>query len=211
MELEKLKEMLNQSATSNNEVSATSLQKILNTKSKSVVGKMKRNLLIELSIMVLFYGYIVFKYFNQMMGFIWILIIVELFYLIYFLIKYRLLNRLECPSCEIQSNLKQQLNTLDRLLRFYLWSGVLVVPMTALSACWIGYTYYTSPGELPQEPSFLLLTSAIILAATLLLCIPLYFFTKWYIRKLYGAHIEKLKMMMQELSEDAPSISKNFK
>jgi hypothetical protein len=203
MELEKLKEILNQSTASKNEVSATSLQKILSTKSKSVIGKMKRNLLIELSIMVLFYGYIIFKHFNQMMGLIWLLIIVELFYLIYFMIKYRLLNRLECPSCEIKSNLKQQLNTLERLLRFYLWSGVLVVPVTILSACWIGYAY-TSPGELPQEPSFLLLTSAIILATTLLLCIPLYFFTKWYIRKLYGNYIEKLKMMMHELNEEAP-------
>jgi len=203
MELEKLKEMLNQSTASNNEVSATSLQKILSTKSKSVIGKMKRNLLIELSIMILLYGYVIFKYFNNMTAISWLLTGIELIYLIYFMIKYRLLNRLECPSCEIQSNLKKQLNTLERLLLFYLWSGLLLLPMATLSACWIGYAY-TSPGELPQDPSFLLLTSAIILAATLLLCIPLYFFTKWYIQKLYGAHIEKLKMMMQELSEDVP-------
>jgi hypothetical protein len=203
MELEKLKEMLNQSATSNNEVSATTLQKILSTKSKSVIGKMKRNLLIELSIMILLYGYVIFKYFNHMTAISWLLTSVGLIYLIYFVVKYRLLNRLECPSCEIKSNLKQQLNTLERLLLFYLWSGVLLVPLATLSAFWIGYAY-TSPGELPQEPSFLLLTSAIILAATLLLCIPLYFFTKWYIQKLYGAHIEKLKMMMHELSEDVP-------
>jgi hypothetical protein len=203
MELEKIKDILNHSAASENEVSAASLQKLLSNKSKSAIAKMKRNLLIELSLMILLYGYVIFKYFNHMTAISWLLTSVGFIYLIYFMIKYRLLNRLECPSCEIQSNLKQQLNTLERLLRFYLWSGLLLLPMATLSACWIGYAY-TSPGELPQEPSFLLLTSAIILAATLLLCIPLYFFTKWYIRKLYGTHIEKLKMMMQELNEEAP-------
>jgi hypothetical protein len=202
MELEKLKEMLNQSAASDNEVSATSLEKILSTKSKSVVGKMKRNLMIELSLMILLYGYVILKYFNNMTAISWLLGGIELIFLIYFIIKHRLLNRLECPSCKIQCNLTKQLNALERLLRFYLWIGVLLIPMTALGSFWIGYAYYSYPGGLPKELSFLLLTSAIILAATLLLCIPLYFFTKWYIRKLYGAHIEKLKMMMNELNEE---------
>ena len=188
MELEKLKEILSQSAAAEHEVSAESLQKLLSTKSKSPISKMKRNLLIELSIMIFLYGYIVFYYSNQVAGLSWLLIGVELIYLVYFIIKYRLLNRLGCPSCEIQSNLRMQLNALESLLRFYLWSGIMLVPLASLVSFWIGYVN-SPPTALPKELSFLLLTSAIILAVSLLLCIPLFFFTKWYIHKLYGHQI----------------------
>ncbi len=205
MELESLKEILNHSAASENDVSEESLRKLLRTKSKSAISKMKRNLMIELALMILIYAYAVIQYDHFMPGLQWLLVGIEMIYLFYFVIKYRLLSRMENPASEVRSSLQKQLNSLENLLRFYLWSGLLLVPMAALASFWIGYTY-SSSAEFPRDNSLLLITSLVVLLISILLCIPLYFFTKWHIRKLYGRHIEKLKEMMHELSEEGENL-----
>lgn len=205
MELESLKEMLNDSVSAGKDVSGDDLKQILRKRSKSAIHKMKRNLMIEITLMVLIYAYAVIQYDKLMPKLQWLIIGIEVMYLVYFGIKYRLLSRMEHPASEVRSSLQKQLNSLDNLLRFYLWSGLLLVPMAALASFWIGYTY-SAPAEFTRDNSLLLITSFVILLVSILLCIPLYFFTKWYIRKLYGCHIEKLKEMMNELSEEGENL-----
>lgn len=201
MELESLKAIWNESALADRDVSGADLQKMLRRQSGSAIAKMKRNLKMELAAMVVLYGYLFFRYANTMSGMLWLLLGIEAFYLVYFGVKYRLLHRMECPACVVRSNLQQQLKALGRLLRFYLWSGIVLIPFAVLSSFWIGYSY-SSPTDFPQDAYFLPLVSFALLGLSLLLCVPLYFFTKWYIRKLYGRHIDKLKSMIQDLNEE---------
>lgn len=201
MELESLKDIWNKSLPSETETFEKDIRQMMHQRSKSAIAKMKRNLMIELALMILIYAYAVIQYDHFMPGLQWFLVGMEVIYLVYFVIKYRLLSRMVNPASEVRSSLQKQLNSLENLLRFYLWSGLLLVPMAALVSFWIGYTYST-PAEFPRDNSLLLITSFVILLISILICIPLYFFTKWYIRKLYGRHIEKLKEMMHELSEE---------
>ena len=205
MELESLKEIWNKPLPSEKEVSGEEIRQILRRQSKSAIGKMKRNLMIELALMVLIYVYAVIRYDKLMPELQWFIIGIEIIYLVYFGIKYRLLSRMEQPASEVRSSLQKQLNTLENLLHFYLWSGLLLIPIAALGSFWIGYTY-SNPVEFSRDNSLLLITSFVILVASLLICIPIFFFTKWYIRKLYGRHIEKLKNMMNELSEEGENL-----
>lgn len=201
MELESLKEIWNHSGGPEKEVSGEEVRQMLQRQSGSAVAKMKRNLKIELAAMVVLYAYILFRYTLSMTGMLWLILGIEAFYLIYFIMKYRLLQRMECPACEVRSNLQQQLKALDRLLRFYLWSGILLIPFAVLSSFWIGYSY-SSPTDFPTDAYFLPLVSLALLGLSLLICIPIYFFTKWYIQKLYGRHIDKLKSMLNDLNEE---------
>ncbi len=203
MELESLKEIWNHSGASGKEVSGEEVRRILRRQSGSSIAKMKRNLKIELAVMVVLYAYVVFRDVHAVPGMLWLLLLViEAAYLVYFGIKYRLLNRMECSTCEVRSNLQQQLKSLERLLRFYLWSGIVLIPLVVLCSFWIGYSY-DPPTGLPQEAYvvFPLLALAFVVLS-LLLCIPLFYFTKWYIRKLYGRHIDKLKEMIHDLKEE---------
>lgn len=202
MELDSLKEIWNHSGASGKEVSGEEVRRILRRQSGSSIAKMKRNLKIELAVMVVLYAYVVFRDVHAVPGMLWLLLLViEAVYLVYFGIKYHLLNRMECSTCEVRSNLQQQLKSLERLLRFYLWSGIVLIPLVVLCSFWIGYSY-DPPTGLPQDAYFLPLVSLALLVLSFLLCIPLFYFTKWYIRKLYGRHIDKLKEMIQDLNEE---------
>lgn len=205
MELESLKEIWNKSLPSETEISGEDIRQIMRQRSKSAIAKMKRNLMIELALMVLIYAYAVIQNDHFMPGLQWLFVGIEVIYLFYFGIKYRLLSRMENPAFEVRSSLQKQLNSLENLLRFYLWSGLLLIPIAALVSFWIGYTY-SNPAEFSRDNSLLLITSFVILVASILICIPIFFFTKWYIRKLYGRHIEKLKNMMNELSEEGENL-----
>lgn len=202
MELESLKEIWNHSGGPEKEVSGEEVRQILQRQSGSAIAKMKRNLKIELAVMVVLYVYVIFRDVHSVPGMLWLLLlVVEAVYLVYFGIKYRLLNRMECPVCEVRSNLQQQLKSLERLLRFYLWSGIVLIPLVVLCSFWIGYSY-DPPTGLSQDAFFLPLVSFVLLVVSFLLCIPLFYFTKWYIRKLYGRHIDKLKEMLNDLNEE---------
>ena len=55
----------------------------------------------------------------------------------------------------------------------------------------------TSSVHISFWPFFLLL-----LLVSAILTIPMYFLNKWYVRKLYGQHAEKLKQIVNEMSEE---------
>jgi Zn-dependent protease with chaperone function len=55
----------------------------------------------------------------------------------------------------------------------------------------------TNSTHLSFWPFFLLLITFSFLAT-----IPMYFLNKWYIRKLYGQHADKLKQIVNEMNEE---------
>ena len=44
------------------------------------------------------------------------------------------------------------------------------------------------------------ITAVLVIMATVF-TIPMYFLNKWYVRKLYGQHIERLKKIVDEMDE----------
>ncbi len=50
-------------------------------------------------------------------------------FLFYYYRKSKLLKQMECVACEVRSNLKQQLGTLEKYVRFYFIAGTILTPL----------------------------------------------------------------------------------
>lgn len=97
-----------------------------------------------------------------------------------------------------------QLNTLKKYVRFYLIAGTALFPVAMIATGMIVFFY--SP-DISNELKDLSGKTMWVFTAVLVLCsavltVPMYFLNKWYVRKLYGQHVEKLKTIVEEMNED---------
>lgn len=207
MELDQLKEMWGTVEDKHTQTSGEELQLMLQKKSKSPIAKMKRNLTVEMWVVVVLYAWIIIDYVLEFKGIILtiplLLFLVGLVYMVYYIRKRNLLKQMECVTCEVKSNLQQQVRMLEKYIRFYMISGTVLFPVTVIFVSTI--MFFSSP-EMQQvrinEPlpfGYFLLAVSIISAV---LTIPIYFLNKWYVRKLYGQHAEKLKQIVNEMNEE---------
>ena len=207
MELDQLKEMWGTVEPKHTQTSEQGLQAMLQKKSKSPIAKMKRNLTIEMWVVVVLYAWIIIDYVLEFKGIILaiplLLFVVGLLYMVYYIRKRNLLKQMECVTCEVKSNLQQQVSILEKYIRFYMISGTVLFPVTVIFVSTI--MFFSSP-EMQQvrvkEPlpfGYFLLAVSLISAV---LTVPIYFLNKWYVRKLYGQHAEKLKQIVNEMNEE---------
>ena len=207
MELDQLKEMWGTVEPKHTQTSEQELQAMLQKKSKSPIAKMKRNLTIEMWVVVVLYAWIIIDYVLEFKGIILaiplLLFVVGLLYMVYYIRKRNLLKQMECVTCEVKSNLQQQVSILEKYIRFYMISGTVLFPVTVIFVSTI--MFFSSP-EMQQvrvkEPlpfGYFLLAVSLISAV---LTVPIYFLNKWYVRKLYGQHAEKLKQIVNEMNEE---------
>ncbi|MBP6686707.1 MAG: hypothetical protein KA160_02525 [Lacibacter sp.] len=207
MELDQLKEMWSDVGQSKTSTSERELQTILQKKSKSPVAKMKRNLTIEMWVVVVLYSSVIIDYAFNFKGLILaipvLMFLIGTLYIIYYLRKRKLLNRIECVTCEVKSNLQQQLSMLEKYIRFYMISGTVLFPVTLIIVSVIMFFYAPElQADRAKDPlpfGYFLLAMIIISAV---LTVPIYFLNKWYVRKLYGQHTDKLKQIVNEMSEE---------
>ena len=205
MELDNLKELWQQQEP---ETTPENLGEILGKKSKGPIAKMKRNLKAELIVVIVTYGVAIFSFFSILSGRLnslaWVYLFFAIVFIIYFLMKNRLLNEMECMACQVKSNLKKQVATLEKYVRFYLIAGTAIIPILAL------YSYYVliprlwfmhGNSNLPRPNNLVITQMLIWVAATVVLTIVCYFLNKWYVKKLYGNHINKLKLMLEQMED----------
>jgi hypothetical protein len=203
MELEQLKELWG-SAVPVKETNENDLQQMLRQKSKSPIAKMKRNLLIELVFIIVLYVYVAVYYFINFKGGVlsiaWMMIAVALLFIVYYYKKRKLLNQMECVSCEVKSNLSMQLQTLEKYTRLYLIAGTALFPVALIFTGLV--TFFYSP-EITKanikDPAFFWITLGMLVFVAIVLTIPMYFINKWYVNKLYGQHVKKLKDILNEM------------
>jgi 4-hydroxybenzoate polyprenyltransferase len=189
---------------------AAKLQSLLDKKSKSPVAKMKRNLRVELWFVIITYGAMILFYFlafnGSMSAVSWFMLIIGLLFVIYFQRKNKLLTEMECLSCEVKSNLQKQTTTLEKYIRIYLIGGTVLAPVSLLFFGWFFYVKarikvddtFFYPGE--HNPIWKVILAWVILTAVVTFIF--YLLNKWYVRKLYGKHVEKLKEVLSEMEED---------
>ncbi len=210
MELDQLKEMWNSADKQQAASSSEALQAMLRKKSHSPIAKIRRNLLVELWAVIILYSFIIAYYFLNFKGGLLalpaLLFVIGIIYIIYYLMKNKLLKQMECNTCEVKTNLKMQVQTLEKYVRFYLFAGTAIFPLTMIVASCIILFYSPQSQQYPSalhSNQFILLFAAILVAAITVFTIPIYFINKWYVRKLYGQHIERLKSIVDEMDEEA--------
>src|SRR3954463_3401753 len=110
---------------------------MLQKRSQSSIARLKRNLNRELVAVLIIYSltiwYIVAyqKLYRELAV---LLALVGGAFLFYYYHKSKLLKQMQCVACEVHSNLKQQLVTLEKYVRFYFVAGTILTPLAYFAA-----------------------------------------------------------------------------
>jgi hypothetical protein len=202
MELEKLKELWVDSKNSSLPIDEEGLSKILNKSSRRPIALIKRNLKLEVLFVILLYGFLIWLILNQadssiLYVDILLLVLAGILFCIYAFYKNKLLNKMECVSCEVKSNLNLQLKSLEKLVKLYFNVGNIGIVLVYLIAGVI--SYIEAEADTVHFPHVLELVIFIAIGAVLF--IISYYFSRWYPFQLYGKHIQKLKNILYEMDE----------
>lgn len=205
MELDQLKEMWSDVGQSKTSACEQQLQNILQKKSKSPIAKMKRNLFIEMIIVLVVYSwstaYYFMKFKGAILGIAWLMLLTGVLFMIYYFRKRKLLQKMECVSCEVKSHLQLQVKTLEKYVWLYLVGGTLMFPFVMIISGVIIFLYDAEIQTASAHITFWSFFLTLVLASAIL-TVPMYILNKWYVRKLYGQHVEKLKKIVNEMSEE---------
>lgn len=174
---------------------------MLRGKSKSVIAKLRRNILFELYFTILTACLLLFFTFQVHNGALrWSLIsfmILFAGYIIYYIKKVKLLGRFNITDSNVKRNLEELIHTLYGYIDFYRKSYQLVYPIYfVLILIFVGIDYgldtlMTSLSD-PRMILYMIFLLGILIATILWL-------TNWYLDKLYGHHLAKLKKLLEEI------------
>ena len=206
MELDQLKKIWQQESAQTKE--DEQLISLLSRRSNNPIARMKRNLLMELIAIVILYGstiiYYAYAFHGTMREVSWFMIAIALFFFVYYYRKNKLLNKMECLTCQVKSNLQRQVTTLEKYVKFYLISGTALAPLAILFFGWLVYIKFPGKVKSVFYPSdvypwwqSLLAWTALFFVCTVIV----YYLNKWYVQKLYGKHVQKLKQLLSEMNE----------
>jgi hypothetical protein len=173
------------------------------------VAQMRRNLIGEGILLLVTYipgilCYVV-EFEGRLTAISWLLALLASLFGVYYYRKYRLLNEMQCVTCQVKSNLARQVKTLKKYTRFYLLTGTALIPAILLLSYAVirwrlpfagtGLYQRLHPGPWWASPVFWL----ILLAP---LTLGIYYLNAWYVNKLYGRHIKKLQELLQEMESE---------
>jgi len=206
MELDSLKELWNSQATEP-ERDEEYYRALLNMRSNSPIARMQRNLLFELVVVLLLYGGVAIFYFVAFAGVwtivSWIYIALGAFYVVYFYRKYKLLSQMQCITCHVKSNLRRMIESLEKFVRFYLFSGTVMV-FVLFWFFW--FMLAINVPHLGDKSVFFPSSSRSYWQAGATAAFPIlvitgisHLLTKWTINKLYGRHIRKLQEILSQM------------
>ena len=192
---------------------------MLQKKSQSAIARLKRNLNRELAAVVILYSltiWYIIGYQQLYRELAVLLFLIGVGFLFYYYRKNKLLKQMQCVACEVKSNLKQQLVTLEKYVRFYFIAGTILTPLTYFAAGLI--ILFDTPTQqltnhlpidvaLSDLPVKNQITNSrffiLFIAIGIVLTVSIYFINRWWIKKMYGRHIDKLKELLLQMEEAA--------
>jgi hypothetical protein len=210
MELDELKQQLkNKLAVDHTGRSDADIAALLTKRTGSVISKLKRSLWIEIIcciLVVLVFGYIGITsgyeslkiYFSVFA----ILSIGMLFLLVYLLKR---TTKLGATILPVKSNLQTIVTIIQEFTKRYFQFTMALIPTCFIFSFLLGYyendhLWYGSKysaGHLSVQWKWVVLSLYIIVFS-----VGMYYFTKWYLKKLYGNYVAQLKECISELSEE---------
>jgi hypothetical protein len=204
MELDSLKQVWEEIDVPAHAVSGSEVYDMTNVKSQTAVSIMKQNLRSELLlVIILFVGgaaFYLFSFGGRLNEISWFFISIVLLFCCYYYYKNRLLSSMQCVTCNVHTNLKIQLHSLEKYLKLYLVAGTAIVPIaltfvfimlkTKFPALARLFGHTNENGTVQFEWTWIL----VVMMATF----GIYLMNRWYLRKLYGKHIEQLKSLITE-------------
>jgi hypothetical protein len=201
MELEELKSIWNSSTPSFQPKDADEIASMLSRKSVSIVDKLKRNVWFDLIITSLtsvgLLGYAITLEPGALKWASVSILSTLLLYVFYYIKKIALLNRFNAATNNVRANLEALIGTLSGYLEFYRRSYTALYPLFFFVVLmFIGIDHGADRFlETLQLPATI---------ATLVLLAGLYYVlstkvVKWFLNRLYGRHLEKLKALLTDI------------
>lgn len=179
------------------------IARMLQGESISIVSRLKRNVWLELLFTILTgiaLVYIGITSDNKRLSLmIALLMVVYLIYLLYYIRKLRLLNRFNMTEGNIKNNLRHLTGALQGYLNFYKLSYIILYPLFFVAGLWIAARDVGVDEFLKRFSDTAYLLRFLLLTA--LLMGGVYTLTNWYLKKLYGNHLKRLKGLLKELDE----------
>ncbi|HYG03984.1 MAG TPA: hypothetical protein VD927_16175 [Chryseosolibacter sp.] len=202
MELEELKDIWNKSNKGFHLKGESELAGMLKGNSRSIIDKLKRNVWFELIVTIVAgVGLLVYAMTLPTGALKWTTVsILVLFvaYSFYYVKKLSLLRRFDPGHHDVRSSLESLIGSLSAYVNFYKRSYTLLYPVYfGLGVLFGGLETGSSRFyQLFTDTKALLLLSG---SAIVFFFITTWF-ADWYLRKLYGNHIAKLKDVLRELN-----------
>lgn len=203
MELEDLKNIWKNSGPAFQPKGETEIASMLKRKSLSVVDKLKRSISFELLFtLMISLGLLIYALSLPSGALKWTsiaIILMCLAYSVYYVKKLILLIRFDLANENIRANLISLINNLSSYLKFYKRSYTILYPVYFCIGLLFGGL------ERGTDEFFFNLAKPQTIIYLTLMAILFYFlstkFTDWYLKKLYGNHLEKLKSILDDLQE----------
>lgn len=211
MELDQLKSQINHKlSTDHSGRSDSDIAALLTRKTNSLVGKLKRSLQIEIiscAAVILVFAYLgIAGPYAALRIYFSVFTVFALLFLGIIIYLLRRTNQLSATTLPVKSNLQTIVNIIEDFSKRYFQFTMAMIPICFVFAFYLGYQEPKNIAPLNNlsvrffsETWKIVLFSAIYLPV---LFIGGYYFTKWYLRKLYGRFTEQLKACITELSED---------
>lgn len=201
MELDDLKDIWKNNPPEFKAKDEAELALMLKGNSKSIVGKLKRSVWFEL-IFTIVAGvvFLIYALTLESGAFKWTSIsMIALFvvYSFYYVKKLSLLNRFKPGEDNLKTNIDSLITSLTNYLRFYKRSYTLLYPAYFILGLFFGAM------ERGTDEFFHSLTKPSVILSLVSLAVVFFFsstfLTNWWLKKLYGNHLDKLKSLAREL------------
>lgn len=201
MEIEELKDIWKKQSEGFTPKDEAELASMLKRNSTSIVARLKRNVWIELIFTFLgSLGLLAYALTLPAGALKWTsisILILFCIYSFYYFKKLRLLNSFSHGNEQIKANLHRLIANMKGYLRFYRRSYAILYPMyfflgLLFTAIEQGPTGFQNKITKPE-----IFIPLILGAIVFFLCST--WLTSWYLRKLYGNHLEKIETLLRDL------------
>jgi hypothetical protein len=179
------------------------LLQMLGKSSNTIISKLKRSVWFELIFTVaciLVLGMYTTTIPNgALMWTILSLLVLLISYTLYYVKKIMLLNQYDSSSDNLKANLRHLLERLDAYMKFYKRSYAILYPVffvlgLLFGALESGFDRFIHIFDNPLYTASFIILSIIFM-------VGVYTITNWYLKKLYGNHIEKLRTILDDLKD----------
>lgn len=202
MEIDELKDIWRKQNEAFRPRDESELATMLKGKSRSIVTRLKRSVWFEL-IFTLVAGLGLLGYALTLPGG-WLkwtsisMVVLFCIYSFYYYKKLDLLNRFDPANENLKDNLTRLVGSLKGYLKFYKRSYAVLYPLYFFLGLLFTAIEYGAQGFLNRISRPEVIVALVAFAILIFVCST--WLTTWYLRKLYGNHLEKLEKLREELT-----------
>jgi hypothetical protein len=211
MDIDELKiQLKNKLSTDHAARSQSDFAALLNNRTLSVIDKLKKSLWFEIySCIFIFAAFVYLSCATNINSVRIYFSVFSLFCIAFLAVLIYLLKRttrLSASALPVKTNLLTIVNIIEEFTKRYFQFTMALIPICFVFAFFLGFTEKQPIPQIDHATRIFNTPLKIIVFASLYmaaLAVGIYYFTKWYIRKLYGKYLIQLKARIAELSEDA--------